>query len=146
MPTVFSICPSPWGIHRISVYVIYRVYLKNDMLYIVYCTLHKIFKLVDEARPPLPYQNQSNAWFDQKSHYGGLSIFSVHIISALKAMWMQCFWWKTIMPTLFLMKKHLSYQIGVFIIFLSPNVTNTHQPYDMVMIFSIKVGYIVTLH
>ena len=56
------------------------------MLYIVDCTLHKIFKLMDEARPPLPYKNQSNAWFDQKSHYGELSIFSGQIISALKAM------------------------------------------------------------
>ena len=33
----------------------------------------------------------------------------------------------------------------VFSKFLSPNVTNTHQPAVMVMIVSIKVGYRVTL-
>ena len=33
----------------------------------------------------------------------------------------------------------------VFIKFLSPNVTNIYKPNDIVMIFSIKVGYRVTL-
>ena len=33
----------------------------------------------------------------------------------------------------------------IFVFFLPPNVTNKHQPADMGMIFSIKVGYKVTL-
>ena len=43
------------------------------------------FKLMDGARSPLPYKNQANSSFDQKSHYGGFSIFSDHITSALKS-------------------------------------------------------------
>ena len=40
-------------------------------------------------------------------------------------------------------KSKLPNQISIF--FLPPNVTNTHQPYEMGMIASIKVGYKVTL-
>ena len=90
------------------------------MLYIVDFILHKIFKLMDEARPPLPYKNQANAWFYQKSHYGGFSMFTGHIISALKAMRMQCFFGTTVMPTLFLMKKNPSHQSGFSFYFCHP--------------------------
>ena len=43
------------------------------------------FKLMYGTRQPLTYKNQSNAWFDQKSHYDGFSLFPGHITSALKA-------------------------------------------------------------
>ena len=33
------------------------------------------FKITEGARPPLPYKNQANHLFDQKSLYGGFTIF-----------------------------------------------------------------------
>ena len=76
------------------------------------CENPECFKLMDGVSPPLPYKNQSNAWFNWKSHHGGFSIFSDHITSALNEIWIRCFLWTTVQPTLFMTKKKPIYQSG----------------------------------
>ena len=103
------------------------------------------FKLVEGASPPLPYKNQSNDYLDWK----------------IVLWWIQICFWPYHLRTegdvnamLFLgncsfhtlsYKDKLKIPKRLFVFILPPNVANTHQPDEMGIIASIKVGYKVTL-
>ena len=103
------------------------------------------FKLMDGARPPLQYKNQTNAWFEQK----------ITLWWILNVFWPYHLHTEGYVNAMILLDNYSAYTLSdeeksrlpksIFILFLPPNVTNTHQPADMGMIASIKVGYTVTL-
>ena len=90
------------------------------------------------GHPPIPYTNQSNAWFDQE----------------ITIWWIRVVLWPYHLKThgdracVLLLDNCCAHKVdtarlrsNLHILFLPPNVTNTRQPADMGMIASLKVGY-----
>ena len=96
-----------------------------------------------KATPSL--KKQANAWFDQKIiPWWIINViwpYQLHTEVDVNAM---IFLDNCSAHTLYYEEK-AKLPNRIFIFFLQPNVTNTHQPSDMDMIYSIKVGYKVTL-
>ena len=100
---------------------------------------------MDDARPPLPYKNQENSWFDPKTIlWWVLNVFCTHHLRI-----------EGDVDAIIFLGKCSAHDISdeeksklpkrLFISLLPPNVNNTYQPANMVMISSIKVGYKVSL-
>ena len=96
------------------------------------------FSLCENGKPPIPYTNQRNAWFD------------VDVTE----------WWirKVFLPAhqqkfgnadcILILDNCPAHRVNtnilpknLHVIFLPPNMTSNHQPADMGMIASLKVGY-----
>jgi hypothetical protein len=103
----------------------------------------KCFQLCPNETPPLPYRGQSNAWFDKSV-----------------MMWWICnvFWPFHLeqngdVPAILLLDnfsgqtnlEKSSLPRNLEIIYFPENVTNTHQPADMGIIASLKVGYKIAM-
>ena len=96
------------------------------------------FKLLNGNDTPLPYYSQNNAWFDKEVTWWWIK---------------NVFWpWHLEMhgdvTCILLLDNCSAHDIDMtqlpkklIIKFLPPNVTNTHQPADMGMIASLKLGY-----
>jgi hypothetical protein len=96
------------------------------------------FRLSDDGKPPLTYTNQRNAWFDRN----------------ITMWWIKTVLWPFHLRTqgdvnaLLLLDNCTAHDVDMSklprkltIIFLPPNMTSVHQPADMGMIASLKVGY-----
>jgi hypothetical protein len=96
------------------------------------------FSLMDNGTPPLAYNNQPNAWFDRN----------------ITMWWIKTVFWPFHLRTqgdvnaLLLLDNCTAHDIDMSrlprklaIHFLPPNMTSVHQPVDMGMIASLKVGY-----
>jgi hypothetical protein len=96
------------------------------------------FHLADGGKPPLSYNNQPNAWFDRN----------------ITVWWINSVFWPFHLRTqgdvkaLLLLDNCTAHDINtsdipdrLLIIFLPPNMTSMHQPADMGMIATLKVGY-----
>lgn len=88
--------------------------------------------------PPMAYKDQKNAWFDQKITIWW--IFQVFILHHTHHHGRS--------KAILLLDNCTAHKINMEflpdwlkIVFLPPNVTNTHQPADMGIIASLKVGY-----
>ena len=100
------------------------------------------FNLCD-GNPPFPYINQANAWLDKP----------------ITQWWINCVFWTHHMSVngyvnSVLLLENCSAQTDMnpaqlpdrfTVVYLPPNMTSNHQPADMGMIASLKVGYKTTL-
>jgi hypothetical protein len=96
------------------------------------------FSLVEGGKPPLAYKNQRNAWFDK----------SITIWWIVTAFWPFHLRTQGNVKAVLLMDNCSAHDIdasdvpaNLLLIFLPPNMTSMHQPADMGMIASLKVGY-----
>ena len=99
------------------------------------------FKLMNNTSPPLPYKNQANAWLDRK----------ITLLWILNIFWSYHLRTEGDVNATFFLENCLDHTLSdeeksnlpkrIFILFLTPNVTNTHQQDYMGMIVSIQVGY-----
>ena len=96
------------------------------------------FRLRGGRDLPLPYYNQKNAWFDRE----------VTLVWIRRVLWPNHLDKHGDKHCILLLDNCSAHKIDetrlprkLHIVFLPPNVTNTHQPADMGMIASLKVGY-----
>ena len=101
-------------------------------------TPHCFRLLADPGNTPIPYTNQSNAWFDK----------------FITVWWIKHIFWPEHLRrhgdvnAILILDNCTAHKIDekylpkhLHILFLPPNVTNRHQPADMGMIAATKVGY-----
>ena len=96
------------------------------------------FRMLNGRDPPLPYTNQKNAWFNRE----------VTIWWIRRVLWPHHLKNHGDKDCVLLLDNCSAHKVDegrlpplLHLVFLPPNVTNTHQPADMGMIASLKVGY-----
>ena len=96
------------------------------------------FREARNGMSPIPYTNQKNAWFDRQ-----ITIWWIKMV-----LWPYHLKIHGDKPCLLLLDNCSAHKVdegrlppNIHILFIPPNVTNTHQPADMGMIASLKVGY-----